>query len=110
MATRPSTNINKESPMISNSPFIVPVAFAVAWVGVTWIRAHYGLPTHHGLWGGKNASVPPLFDKMMNKAMSERDQQIATLRERIEVLEKLLVDTHKSRSLSEEIEKLRNQQ
>jgi hypothetical protein len=92
-----------------DSPFIVPVAFAVAWFGVTWIRAHYGVP-HPLRWGDKNTAVPPMFDKMLNKAMSERDEEIAALRERIEVLEKLMVDGHKSRSLSEEIERLRNQQ
>jgi hypothetical protein len=26
-----------------NSPFIVPIAFAFAWVFVTWIRAAYGI-------------------------------------------------------------------
>jgi hypothetical protein len=94
-----------------DSPFIIPVAFACAWVAVTWIRARYGVPGPFGRWGDhRNAAVPPMFDKMMNRAMSERDEEIAALRERVAVLEKLLVDTHKTRSLSEEIEKLRNQQ
>jgi hypothetical protein len=92
--------------MILNSPFIVPVAFAAAWFGVTWVRAHYGISR----WGDKNVSVPPMFEKLMNKAMAERDAEIATLRQRVEVLEKLMVDGHKSRSLSEEIERLRNPQ
>lgn len=94
-----------------NSPFIVPVAFAAAWVGVTWVRAHYGIP-QRGRWShdAKNLTVPPMFEKLVNKAMEERDTEIGNVRERVEVLEKLLVDTHKSRSLSEEIERLRNQQ
>lgn len=96
---------------IFHSPFIIPVAFALAWVAVTWIRAHYGMPSRFGYWGNeKNLHIPPMFEKLMNKGMAERDEQIASLRERIEVLEKLLVDTHKSRTLAEEIERLRNQQ
>ncbi|MDR0779810.1 MAG: hypothetical protein LBF16_03820 [Pseudomonadales bacterium] len=98
--------------MIFNiSPLIIPIVCVGGWVIVTWIRAHYGVPGPFSLrWGDKNAAVPPMFDKLMNKAMTERDAEIAALRERIEVLERLMVDGHKSRSLSDEIEKLRRQQ
>jgi len=93
------------------SPFIVPVAFAAAWVAVTWIRAQHGITRRGSRWGPneKNVAVPPMFDKMLSKAMAERDDEIERLRQRIEVLERIVVDTHKSHSLSEEIERLRHQ-
>jgi hypothetical protein len=98
-----------------NSPFIIPVAFAFAfaWFGVTWIRAHYGIPgpmdrMHRWDHNPKNMAVPPMFQKLMEKAMAERDEEIQALKERVAVLEKIVTDTHKSHSLAEEIDKLRD--
>jgi hypothetical protein len=92
------------------SPFIIPVIAIAGWVAVTWIRAHYGLPLgkRRG-WDNnpENLHVPPMFNKMLEKAMAERDAEIQALRERIEVLEKIVTDAHKSNALADEIEKLR---
>ncbi|HWK55228.1 MAG TPA: hypothetical protein VNR18_12710 [Hyphomicrobiales bacterium] len=96
-----------------DTPFIIPVAFAFAWVAVTWIRARHGLPTrgYRSRWDpdNSNVSVPPMFDKLVNKAMAERDAEIDELRQRIEVLEKIVIDTHKRHNLSEEIDRLRDE-
>jgi len=74
-----------------SSPFIVPVAFMSGWVCVTWFRAHYGYSKKHG-WSpnSENMAVPPMFQKMLEKAMAERDTEMQQLRERIEVLEKIV--------------------
>jgi hypothetical protein len=53
--------------------------------------------------------IPPMFQKLLDKAMAERDEEISDLRERIQTLEKIVIDTHKSSRLSDEIEKLREQ-
>lgn len=58
-------------------------------------------------WRAQNSEVPPLFEKMLEKAMAERDRKQVQLQHRIEVLERIVTDTHKSHSLTEEINKLR---
>lgn len=54
-----------------------------------------------------NVQVPPMFDRMLDKAMVERDERIQLMEERIQVLEKIVTDGHKRDSLASEIEKLR---
>ncbi len=49
-----------------------------------------------------------MFDKMLEKAMQERDAEIKGLKERIEVLEKIVTDSHASVSLASEIDRLRD--
>lgn len=92
------------------NPFSIPVVAILGWVAVNWIRAHYGLPSARKRgWDSnpQNMHVPPMFQKLLEKAMSERDTEIQALRERVEVLEKIVTDGHKSHSLADEIEKLR---
>jgi hypothetical protein len=94
-----------------NSPFIVPVAFAFAWVFVTWIRAAYGIkgPFSGAGWHKqRNVEVPPMFEKMMERAMEDRDAEVRALKERVAVLEKIITDNHSSNNLAEEIERLRD--
>lgn len=89
------------------------IFFAVAIVAKTWIRAHYGISgpfdRRHG-WSSdaENMAVPPMFQKLLEKAMKERDEEIGKLRERIEVLERIVTDGHKGSSLADEIERLRD--
>jgi len=95
------------------TPFTIPVFAIMAWVAVSWIRAHYGITGPFGRKNGwnpnaENAQVPPMFHKMLDKAMAERDAELQVLRERIEVLEKIVTDGHKSHSLADEIERLRD--
>ena len=54
-----------------------------------------------------NVQVPPMFDRMLDKAMAERDSRIETMEERIRVLEQIITDGHKRNTLADEIEKLR---
>lgn len=96
-----------------DTPFIIPVIAILGWVAVSWIRAHYGIAGPFGKRHGwksdpENTHVPPMFHKLLEKAMAERDTEINNLRERIEVLEKIITDTHKSTSLADEIERLRD--
>jgi len=93
-----------------DTPFIIPVVAIICWAVVSSVRAKNGIHPRgrHSKWGDEPTTVPPMFEKLVNKAMEERDQQLAILRERIEVLEKIVIDTHKTHALSEEIEKLRN--
>ena len=94
-----------------HSPFVVPVAFALAWVCVTWIRAAYGIKgpfSDSGWHKQRNMQVPPMFQKMMEKAMEERDNEVQALKERVAVLEQIVTDNHKSNSLADEIERLRD--
>ena len=94
-----------------DSPFIIPIAFAFAWVAVTWIRAAYGVKgpfSDIGWHKQKNMHVPPMFQKMMEKAMEERDNEVQALKERVAVLEKIVTDNHNSNNLADEIERLRD--
>lgn len=93
--------------------FTIPVFAMLAWVAVVWIRAHYGINgslfgRKHGWGNQQNTQVPPMFQKLLEKAMEERDVEIRKLRDRIEVLEKIVTDGHKGASLADEIERLRD--
>jgi hypothetical protein len=60
-------------------------------------------------WGKNgNTSVPPLFEKMFEKAASERDDKIRKLEDRVAVLEKIVTDSHGASKLADEIERLRS--
>lgn len=73
----------------------------------------YGIKAQHEhrqFWGKHPKDIPPMFRKMTDKAMEDRDALIDSLRERIEVLEKIVTDQHKtsrSAALSDEIDKLK---
>lgn len=92
---------------VFNSPFIIPVIAILAWAAIKITRIKHG--AERG-WheSPRNTHVPPMFEKMLEKAMEERDAEIANLRERIEVLEKIVTDNHKSASLASEIDRLRD--
>lgn len=94
-----------------DTPFIIPVVAIICWAVVSVVRAKHGYPDipPGGEWdeNGKPVHTPPMFNKLLEKAMAERDAQIQSLKERIIVLEKIVTDSHKTHRLSEEIEKLR---
>jgi hypothetical protein len=89
------------------SPFIIPVVAILCWAAITITRIKSGTERgwHHS---PRNAQVPPMFEKMLAKAMEERDAEIRGLKERVEVLEKIVTDNHASVSLASEIDKLRD--
>jgi len=58
-----------------------------------------------------NAVVPPMFERMLDRSMAERDEKYQALEERIRVLEQIVTDSHGKntrRSLADEIESLRD--
>jgi|Laugresp1bdmlbsn_1035097.scaffolds.fasta_scaffold16931_2 hypothetical protein len=93
-----------------NTPFIIPVVAIICWAIIKMYKIKHGVSDASSDWDNKNLHTPPMFNKMMGKAMAERDAEVQSLKERVIVLEKIITDTHKSHSLSEEIERLREQQ
>jgi hypothetical protein len=94
--------------MFGLSPgLVIPVVAIIAWAVIKIVRIKHG--AEHG-WhdNPRNTHVPPMFEKMFEKAMQDRDAEIARLRERIEVLEKIVTDTHAKSSLASEIDRLRD--
>ncbi len=89
-----------------SSPFIIPVVAIICWALIKIVKIKNGVTGWHER--PSNVHVPPMFDKMLEKAMQERDAEIKGLRERIEVLEKIVTDSHASVSLASEIDKLRD--
>lgn len=90
-----------------DTPFIIPVVAIICWavISIVKIKNGVGHGWHHS---PRNTHVPPMFEKMLEKAMEERDTEIKGLRERIEVLEKIVTDSHASVSLASEIDQLRD--
>jgi hypothetical protein len=94
--------------MFFNSPgMLIPVVAIICWMIVKVIKIRHGVDTG---WHERprNSHVPPMFDKMLEKAMQERDAEIKSLRERVEVLEKIVTDNHGASKLADEIERLRS--
>lgn len=89
------------------SPFIIPVVAIICWAFIKIAKIKNG--EDHG-WhhSPRNMKVPPLFEKMLEKAMEQRDAEIKALRERVEVLEKIVTDSHASVSLASEIDRLKD--
>lgn len=95
--------------------FSIIMMFGVLWfikmiiTGVTTsIKAVHDNRQH---WGKGPNGVPPMFQKMADRAMADRDEVIEDLQDRVEVLEKIVTDQHnqsKARELAEEIDKLNN--
>jgi hypothetical protein len=96
---------------MNNPGILIPIVAIICWAIVTIARIKNG--TDHARIPGwranaRNTHVPPMFEKMLEKAMEERDSEIRNLRERVEVLEKIVTDNHASVSLASEIDKLRD--
>jgi hypothetical protein len=81
-----------------------------AWVITTWIRARHGYPLEDE-WGGKTERLDPQADRKIELLANENGDlkdKIVRLEDRISVLERIATD--KGTRLSDEIEKLRNEQ
>lgn len=86
--------------------FMVIVTISIiSWTVLSIVKTVVGNKAQWGKNG--NMQVPPLFEKMFEKAASERDEKIRKLEERVAVLEKIATDGHHSSRLADEIEKLR---
>jgi hypothetical protein len=92
---------------VFDTPFSIPVIAIICWCIVAVVRAKNGVGPmwHHR---SHNLQTPPMFQKLLDKEMAERDAEIQQLRGRVEVLEKIVTDSHKSSSLADEIERLRD--
>ena len=87
-----------------DTPYIIPVVAIIAWAAVAIYRAKHGIG---------NDGSPPESDgssRTLEKALAARDEEIGKLRERVRVLEKIAIDSHKTNHLSEEIDKLKQGQ
>lgn len=91
----------------ANPGVIIPVVAIICWAMIRLAQIKSGVDKG---WQQqpRNTHVPPMFEKMLEKAMEERDAEIQVLRERIEVLEKIVTDTHASVSLADEIDRLKD--
>jgi hypothetical protein len=91
-------------------PIALMVIFGLGIIGSTIVTIVKTVCANKQQWGKNgNLSVPPLFEKMFEKAASERDEKIRKLEERIVVLEKIVTDSHRSSRLADEIDKLRDE-
>lgn len=59
-------------------------------------------------WRGKSSEVPPLFDRMLDRAMQQRDERHRRLRERVDELERIATETHKTEELAREMATLKD--
>lgn len=84
---------------------VIGIVWLICWTIVSTIRVRH----REARWGkdAANLKVPPMFEKMVDKAMAERDGKMQEMLARIQVLEKIVTDSHTSKRLSDEIESLR---
>lgn len=79
----------------------------VGWIATTWIRAKHGYPVEDTLGGHvspvKHIEIEAL-KRRLETELAERDKTIADLKERIQVLERIVTD--RPGRLNEEIERL----
>lgn len=84
---------------------LIPLFWIAGWVINTWIQARNGYPVEDSMG---NLISPPRTEELTKQWQADlaaRDQTIAALRERIEVLERIVTD--QSGGLAQEIERLR---
>ena len=61
-------------------------------------------------WGKDgDQTLPPLFEKMFEKAIAERDEKLHRMEARLRVLEEIVTDSYGSKKLAAEIDKLRDE-
>ncbi|MGB4247576.1 MAG: hypothetical protein WBJ75_07645 [Pseudohongiellaceae bacterium] len=85
----------------------IAICGIVGWVITVWIQARHGYPIEGSLGqkiypGGKDAEATK---KLLEAELAARDQTIANLKERVEILERIITDS--SGHLGAEIERLR---
>ncbi len=85
------------------------VVFTTLIVGGTILLIVKTVYKNKAQWGkDSNLQVPPMFEKLFAKNVAERDEKMRKMEERIQVLEKIVTDTHGSSKLAAEIDKLRD--
>lgn len=86
---------------MNNLGTVIPIVAICGWVIVVCVRTMYGQPRGKNRGRYNTEAAQQRFDT----SLAERDATIAELRERIEVLERIVTD--KSSQLGQEIERLR---
>lgn len=89
--------------------FLVDVVFMLRSISMGITSGMKAFHDGRQYWGKNQHGVPPMFQKLSDKAMAERDQELAGLKERVEVLERIVTDQHnqaKARKLADEIDSL----
>jgi hypothetical protein len=86
--------------------FLGGLIYAVMWGIVTPLKQ-----LRKDAWDARTAdqSIPPMFQKLLDKAMTERDAEQQRLKERITTLERIVVESHKRLDLSGAMERLQEQ-
>lgn len=85
----------------------IAICGILGWVITVWIQARHGYPIKGSLGqkiypGGHDAEATK---KLLETELAARDQTIANLKERVEILERIITDS--SGHLGAEIERLR---
>src|SRR5690606_12534020 len=84
---------------------LIPLIWIAGWVINTWIQARNGYPVEDSMGNLISPARTDELTKQWQGDLTARDQAIAALRERIEVLERIVTD--QSGGLAQEIERLR---
>lgn len=86
---------------------LLTICLTVGWVITTWIRARHGYPVEDTFGGHvsphKHVDSEALKSDLL-KEINARDTSIANLRERVEVLERIVTD--RAGQLQDEIQRL----
>jgi hypothetical protein len=104
----PTAAVDPEETTMFDTPFIIPVVAIIAWAVVAVVRARHGLGDGDALGDPTHPGTPSTVAKLLERELATRDEQISELRERIRVLEKIVIDAHNSNTLSDEIDRLRD--
>ncbi|MDP2141741.1 MAG: hypothetical protein Q8L20_13105 [Gammaproteobacteria bacterium] len=85
----------------------IAICGIIGWVITVWIQARHGYPIEGSLGqkiypGGKDTKTTK---QLLESELAARDQTIANLKERVEILERIVTDS--SGHLGQEIERLR---
>lgn len=86
---------------MGNLGILIPIVAIFGWIIISCVKIVYGYP--RGKYKGRHGAE--LAQQQVETALAERDATIVALRERIEVLERIVTD--KSTQLGQEIERLR---
>jgi hypothetical protein len=96
------------APLGMNSNFLSILVFGLVagWIITTWVRAKYGYPFHDGMGNPVHKERPREGSlETLKAALLARDAHIASLEERVRVLERIVTDRRSA--LAEEFERLR---
>lgn len=91
---------------------IVLACMGFSFFGMVFHYTNEMIKNHHKnklQWGNDPDNIPPMFEKMTDKVMEERDAELDDLKERVATLERLVTEHHhisESQKLANEIDNL----